>query len=164
MLASTRVDSPVGPLTLIVSEVGLRAVLWDSDDPARVHLDSLPTPQDDHRVLKQAARQLDEYFAGDRREFSVPLDLIGTAFQISVWRSLEAIPFGDTLTYGEIAAQLGKPEASRAVGAANGRNPISIIVPCHRVVGANGSLVGFAGGVEKKAWLLGHEQGVRTLL
>jgi len=115
-------------------------------------------------MLKQAARQLDEYFAGDRREFSVPLDLIGTAFQISVWRSLEAIPFGDTLTYGEIAAQLGKPEASRAVGAANGRNPISIIVPCHRVVGANGSLVGFAGGVEKKAWLLGHEQGVRTLL
>lgn len=164
MLASTRVDSPVGPLTLIASDAGLRAVLWDNDTPARVHLYTIPPRRDTHPVLMTTSRQLAEYFAGDRREFTVALDVVGTEFQIGVWRALTSIPYGDTLTYGELATNLGNPEASRAVGAANGRNPTSIVVPCHRVVGANGALTGFAGGVEKKAWLLGHEQGVRTLL
>ncbi len=164
MLVSSRFESPVGQLTLIASDIGLRAVLWDDDEPGRVHLDSIPPARNSHPVLAAAVDQLLEYFAGARRDFSIPLDPVGTEFQQSVWEILESIPFGQTVTYGEIAERLGKPEASRAVGAANGRNPLSIIVPCHRVVGANGALTGFAGGVEKKAWLLGHEQGIRTLL
>lgn len=113
-------------------------------------------------MLQLAREQLDQYFAGQRTSFTLPLAAEGTAVQQSVWRQLIAIPFGETRTYGEIARIIGNPKASRAVGAANGRNPISIIVPCHRVIGSNGALTGFGGGIERKQWLLAHEAHVRA--
>ena len=116
----------------------------------------------DHAVLQQAADELGEYFAGTRVDFDVPLDPRGTAFQLAAWSALRAIPYGETVSYGEQAKRLGDPGKARAVGAANGRNPLPIIVPCHRVVGSNGHLTGFGGGIETKAWLLDHEQAVRT--
>jgi len=112
------------------------------------------------RPLSAAIRQLREYFAGSRRAFDLPLRLHGTSFQSSVWRELHGIPFGRTWTYAELARRIGKPAASRAVGLANGANPISIIVPCHRVIGSDGSLTGYGGGLERKRWLLEHEGGV----
>lgn len=152
------ISSPVGALKLVASDKGLAAILWENDRPGRVRLG--PMAQDDaHPVLIETARQLQDYFAGARRGFSVPLDFQGTDFQKKVWTALLAIPFGETRSYAEIARQLGRPSASRAVGAANGRNPISIIAPCHRVVGANGALTGFAGGLEAKALLLELERG-----
>ena len=159
VLVSTVVDTPVGPLTIVASDVGLRAVLWPDDDPSRVRL-SPTTERADHPVLAATARQLDEYFAGERRVFDVPLDAVGTDFQLSAWSTLRTIEFGTTVSYGEQAARMGDRRKARAVGAANGRNPISIIVPCHRVVGSNGALTGFAGGVDTKAWLLDHERQV----
>lgn len=157
-LASMILPSPVGDLTLVASDRGLVAVLWPDDDPGRVRLDA-PTPQPDHPVLAQAASQLRAYFDGARRSFDLPLDFRGTAFQQRVWAALLTIPFGETRSYGDIARAIGHPTASRAVGAANGRNPISIIAPCHRVVGSNGALTGFAGGLATKTWLLDHERG-----
>ena len=158
-LSSTVMDSPMGLLTLVASCAGLRAVLWPRDDPARVPLGEVAqtTETTDHPVLVAAVDQLSEYFAGDRQTFDLLLDPIGTDFQQSAWMALRAIPYGTTVSYGEQAAAMGDKRKARAVGAANGRNPISIIVPCHRVVGANGSLTGFAGGLESKQWLLDHE-------
>ncbi len=148
--------SPVGRLTLIGSEKGLAAVLWEDDRPNRVH--ATPDQEDnDHAILLEAERQLLEYFAGSRSSFQLALDPIGTDFQKEVWRILSAIPYGTTRSYGDIARQMGNLKAVRAVGAANGRNPISIIVPCHRVIGSNGSLTGFAGGLAAKAHLLALE-------
>jgi methylated-DNA-[protein]-cysteine S-methyltransferase len=158
-LSSTTMDSPMGLLTLIATATGLRAVLWPSDDPARVPPGEVAktTEATDHPVLVAAVDQLSEYFAGDRQSFDLLLDPIGTDFQQSAWMALRAIPYGTTVSYGEQAAAMGDKRKARAVGAANGRNPISIIVPCHRVVGSNGSLTGFAGGLESKQWLLDHE-------
>ena len=158
-LHSTNPPSPVGPLTIVVSDDGLRAILWPDDTPARVpSLDEpVPVEASEHPVLAAATTQLDEYFAGERVDFDVPLDPVGTDFQQAAWRALRTIPFGETVSYGEQAERMGDKRKARAVGAANGRNPISIVVPCHRVVGSNGSLTGFAGGVEVKAWLLQHE-------
>ena len=158
-LSSTVMDSPMGLLTLVASNAGLRAVLWPRDNPARVPLGEVATTTEttDHPVLVAAVDQLSEYFAGDRQTFDLLLDPIGTDFQQSAWMALRAIPYGTTVSYGEQAAAMGDKRKARAVGAANGRNPISIIVPCHRVVGANGSLTGFAGGLESKQWLLDHE-------
>jgi methylated-DNA-[protein]-cysteine S-methyltransferase len=153
---SKTIWSPVGELTLVADERGLAAILWENDRPDRVRLGVL-SEKPDHPVLVETERQLGEYFAGDRRSFDVPLSFAGTDFQKRVWAALLAIPFGETRSYGEIADQLGNPGASRAVGAANGRNPISIIAPCHRVVGSNGKLTGFAGGLEAKAFLLDLE-------
>lgn len=150
-------SSPVGELKLVASDCGLSAIIWENDDPGRVRLGSL-TENGNHPVLVETEKQLNEYFSGSRREFSVSLDCAGTEFQKTVWKALLTIPFGETRTYGEIAKQIGKPKAVRAVGAANGRNPISIIVPCHRVVGASGALTGFAGGLAAKACLLALEQ------
>lgn len=160
IFASSILSSPVGDLTLVASGRGLVAVLWPDDDPARVQL---PAMQDDagHPVLRQAATQLADYFAGERHAFDLPLDFRGTEFQQRVWAALLTIPFGQTRSYGAIAAMIGQPTASRAVGAANGRNPLSIIAPCHRVIGGNGALTGFAGGMETKGWLLDFER--RTL-
>jgi methylated-DNA-[protein]-cysteine S-methyltransferase len=155
-LTSTSVPSPVGPLTVVASDVGVRAVLWPSEDPRRVPLDEAAADAQ-HPVLACAAAQLAEYFDGTRQDFDVPLDPVGTEFQQSAWRALRTIPYGETVSYGEQAERMGDKRKARAVGAANGRNPISIIVPCHRVVGANGSLTGFAGGIDTKAWLLDHE-------
>jgi methylated-DNA-[protein]-cysteine S-methyltransferase len=111
-------------------------------------------------VLGEAEAQLTAWFAGERTSFDVPIRLKGTRFQLAVWSALRAIPFGETRSYSEIAAAVGQPEAVRAVGAANGRNPIAIVVPCHRVIGANGTLTGYGGGLPRKRWLLEHEQAV----
>lgn len=154
--------SPVGELTLVATNKGLTAILWENDRPGRVPLGE--TREDrDNPVLIEAERQIAAYFAGELTEFTIALDFAGTEFQKSVWAALLTIPFGETRSYAEIAHQIGKPKAVRAVGAANGRNPISIIAPCHRVIGSNGSLTGFAGGLEAKQLLLTLE-GRGTLL
>jgi len=148
--------SPVGCLTLVASDQGLAAILWENDDPKRVRLDSLQL-NETHPILLETERQLNAYFMGKLKRFSVALDFAGTDFQKKVWAALLTIPFGETRTYAQIAEQIGNPKAVRAVGAANGRNPISIIAPCHRVIGTNGKLTGFAGGLETKSFLLGIE-------
>ena len=151
------IPSPVGELKLVASEKGLTAILWECDrETERVKLGTM-AKEEGHPVLVEAARQIGEYFAGARTAFDVPLDFRGTEFQKSVWAALLTIPFGETRSYAEIARQVGRPTAFRAVGAANGRNPISIVAPCHRVIGTNGTLTGFAGGLEAKALLLGIE-------
>lgn len=157
---SRTVDSPVGPLTLIASDAGLAGVLWPKDRPGRVRLEALADDQA-HPVLNEAARQLEEYFSGRRKAFALKLDMAGTDFQRRVWNALLTIPFGETRSYRQIAEQIGSPGAVRAVGAANGRNPVSIVAPCHRVIGSTGALTGFAGGLEAKARLLTLE-GVKT--
>ncbi|AOR79926.1 MULTISPECIES: methylated-DNA--[protein]-cysteine S-methyltransferase [Sphingomonadaceae] len=154
--------SPVGELTLVGGDAGLVAVLWENDRPDRVPLG--PLIDEEHPVLAATQTQLREYFADGRRVFDLPLDFRGTEFQRKVWAALLEIPFGETRSYGEIARGFGTPGASRAVGAANGRNPISIIAPCHRVIGKSGNLTGFAGGIEAKAWLLAMEEGQPLLL
>jgi methylated-DNA-[protein]-cysteine S-methyltransferase len=156
-LAFKTIDSPVGKLKLVASDKGLVAILWENDNPHRVRLGEL-VANDKHPILLQTERQLSEYFAGKRKSFAVALDMRGTSFQKNVWEALLAIPFGETRSYGQLARQLGNPNATRAVGAANGRNPISIIVPCHRVIGSSGKLTGFAGGLEVKAHLLNLEK------
>jgi len=148
--------SPVGELTLVATDEGLVAVLWENDKPDRVKLGPL-VEAPGHAVLLEAERQLNDYFAGKLRKFSLRFHFDGTGFQREVWHALTTIPFGETRSYAQIATQIGRPKAVRAVGAANGRNPISIIVPCHRVVGSNGSLTGFAGGLEAKRLLLSLE-------
>ncbi|HEY5426909.1 MAG TPA: methylated-DNA--[protein]-cysteine S-methyltransferase [Candidatus Tumulicola sp.] len=155
-------SSPVGELKLIGSDRGLAAILWESDRPSRVRVRS-KTEDAGHPVLIEARRQLEEYFAGKRKQFDLELDFVGTDFQKSVWNALVRIPFGETRSYGQIARELGNVNASRAVGAANGRNPISIVAPCHRVIGASGELTGFAGGIERKAHLLDLERGTLEL-
>jgi methylated-DNA-[protein]-cysteine S-methyltransferase len=156
-LYSTTRRTPVGELTLIASDHGLRAILWPKESPARAGVGGRPRRNPDHPVLKRAAEQLDEYFAGTRTTFDIRLDLQGTRFQVAAWRSLARIPFGTTTSYGQQAAALGIPTAARALGAANRANPVCIVLPCHRVIGSNGSLTGFAGGLATKAWLLDHE-------
>jgi methylated-DNA-[protein]-cysteine S-methyltransferase len=150
--------SPIGLLKLVASDQGLAAILWENDDPKRVRL-NIAGEDKSNSVLLETERQLSEYFVGKRQKFTVKLDFAGTEFQKKVWQALLAIPFGETRSYGEIATQLGNPNAMRAVGAANGKNPISIIAPCHRVIGANGQLTGFAGGLEAKVHLLELEGG-----
>jgi methylated-DNA-[protein]-cysteine S-methyltransferase len=137
-------------VTVVASERGLRQVTFDAVEPGEDWIDDPDLP---------AAVQLREYFAGTRRSFDVALDAAGTPFQRAVWDALLTVPYGRTTTYGEVAARLGRPTASRAVGAANGQNPIAIIVPCHRVIGASGALTGYAGGLDRKRLLLGLERG-----
>ncbi|MCP3734735.1 methylated-DNA--[protein]-cysteine S-methyltransferase [Sphingomonas sp. RP10(2022)] len=156
-LAATIMPSPVGALTLVASDAGLVAVLWENDDPLRVRLGPL-VEDAAHPVLRAAADQLRGYFAGERTSFDLPLDWRGTDFQKAVWAALLTIPYGETRSYGALARAIGRPSASRAVGAANGRNPLSIVAPCHRVVGSGGHLTGFAGGLEAKSLLLALER------
>lgn len=151
------IDSSVGALTLVSSDTSLIAILWENDDPDRVRLDA--AVEHDHPILVEAANQLRAYFDGRLTEFTVPLEFRGTEFQKRVWAALLTIPYGETRSYGEIAHQIGRPTASRAVGAANGRNPVSIIAPCHRVIGSSGALTGFAGGLAAKRLLLALESG-----
>ena len=154
-------STPIGLLTLVASDVGLRAVLWPGEGDTRVRIDSADTDSTGvsaSRVLAEAEGQLGEYFLGARQTFDIDLDPVGTDFQQAAWTALRMIPYGETISYGEQAFKLGDRRKARAVGAANGRNPISIIVPCHRVVGSSGALTGFAGGLETKAWLLDHER------
>jgi methylated-DNA-[protein]-cysteine S-methyltransferase len=150
------VKSPIGSLKLVASEHGLVAILWENDRPRRVVLDD-PVERAQQPILKQTETELEEYFAGKRTEFAVSLDMRGTPFQKQVWEALLGIPYGETRTYGQLANQLGNPRATRAVGAANGRNPVAIIAPCHRVIGFSGKLTGFAGGLQAKAHLLNLE-------
>lgn len=157
------VSSPVGELTLYASERGLRAVLWPGEADEfglDVPASGASTTDAASGILRAAMAQLDEYFAGTRRQFDVPLDAQGTEFQQAAWKVLTGIAYGATITYAEQARRMGDVNKSRAVGGANGRNPISIMVPCHRVVGADGTLTGYAGGVDAKRWLLQHEQRV----
>jgi methylated-DNA-[protein]-cysteine S-methyltransferase len=157
----TLIPSPIGPLCLSAHSSrgkGIAGLFTDAqkDAPSRAGWTEDPAP------FKQAARELGEYFAGKRRAFGVPLQAsIGTPFQQSVWQALREIPYGETVTYGDIARRIGRPSAVRAVGLAIGMNPWGIIVPCHRVVGSTGALTGFAGGLSRKRWLLSHE-GVRV--
>jgi len=157
MLYRSLLPSPIGALTLVASDEGLVAILWPDDAPGRVRLADATT-RDDHPVLAAAAEQLSEYFAGTRTRFDLPLAPAGTPFQRDVWLALADIPFAETRSYAEIARAIGRPTATRAVGAANGRNPLSIVAPCHRVVGSNGALTGFAGGLAAKRFLLNHER------
>lgn len=186
------IDSPLGPLTLLASGGALTGLYLDGRAPVpaeavrKVGNHDAPVPaqaereaNDQHApvpaeaereandqdalVLAEAERQLEEYFAGRRRSFDLPLALEGTAFQRRVWEALLNVGYGETVTYGQLADQLGQPTAARAVGLANGRNPVSIIVPCHRVIGSNGSLTGYGGGISNKQRLLDLERGVRTI-
>lgn len=149
----TIMRTPVGLLTLVANDHALSAVLWEDDAPTRVTIDMGLRAQD-HPLLMETEKQLGEYFSGQRKIFSLPLHFRGTDFQQQVWQSLLSIPHGETRSYAQVAAQIGNPKSVRAVGAANGRNPISIIAPCHRVIGSSGKLTGFAGGLEAKAFLL----------
>ncbi len=146
------IPSPVGPLKLVGHDGGLAAILWENDNPRRVRLGPL-AEEPGHDLLVAAEQELSEYFRGERRAFA------GTPFQVKVWQALLPIPYGETRSYGAFARQIGQPSAMRAVSAANGRNPISIMASCHRVVGASGALTGFAGGLEAKRILLELEAG-----
>lgn len=155
-MSYTIIDSPIGSLTLVRGEQGLTGVYMPEHKPA-------PNPTTfgarDDDAFADAVRQLGEYWAGERSAFDLALAPVGTEFQLRVWQALRTIPYGETRTYGWIAEQLGQPTAVRAVGLANGRNPLSIVVPCHRVLGSTGALTGYAGGVERKRFLLDHEAG-----
>ena len=150
-------------MKLVASDRGLVGIVWEKDKPGRVRLSEL-TENRDHPMLVKTQKQLEEYFGRRRKTFSVPLDMRGTPFQKQVWEALLTIPFGETRSYGQLARQLGNPNATRAVGAANGRNPIAIIAPCHRVIGSSGKLTGFAGGLNAKAHLLSLEGSDEILL
>jgi methylated-DNA-[protein]-cysteine S-methyltransferase len=153
-LVQRTLPSPLGPLRLVADDLALVGIYFPEHRPAPAHAgDDVAR----HPVLDLAARELDEYFAGRRRRFSLPLDPRGTAFQQEVWRALAAIEFGARRSYADLARQIGQPTAVRAVGAANGRNPLSIVLPCHRVVASDGALTGYAGGLAAKQWLLAHE-------
>jgi methylated-DNA-[protein]-cysteine S-methyltransferase len=156
------VPSPIEKLKLVASDSGLVAILWEHDSPRRVRLSEL-CEHPGHPILVRTEKELEEYCAGDRDSFTIPLDMRGTDFQKQVWAALLGIPFGQTRTYGQLANQLGNPMATRAVGAANGRNPLAILVPCHRVIGFSGKLTGFAGGLDAKAHLLKLEGREKAL-
>lgn len=153
----TMLPSPVGDLLIAANADALTAVYFENPRYGPVSREGWV--EKENPVLREAVRQLREYFAARRREFDLPLEPEGTGFQKRVWNELQRIPFGRTISYGTLAASIGQPTASRAVGLANGHNPISIIVPCHRVIGANGSLTGYGGGLDRKRWLLEFEQG-----
>jgi methylated-DNA-[protein]-cysteine S-methyltransferase len=156
------IASAVGDLRLFASDAGLAAILW-RDEPGLHLRPGAVVESGEHPLLAEAERQLREYFAGERREFNLALDFHGTHFQLRAWAALLTIPYGQTRTYAQMAAVIGRPTAVRAVGAANGRNPISIVAPCHRVIGSNGTLTGFGGGLENKAKLLALESAQADL-
>jgi len=157
----TTMESPVGQLRLVAEELGLRTVWFvRGRKDEKAHVDW----KEDAAFFADVKRQLNAYFAGELKEFEIPLLMEGTEFQKRVWKALQTIPYGETMSYGEVAKKIGEPKAVRAVGAANGQNPIPIIVPCHRVIGSDGSLTGFGGGIENKKKLLELERGQRRLL
>jgi len=156
----TWIESPVGRLLVVVDDEGLRQVVFaEGRSDVRPH----PDWREDRRPLAEAVRQLRAYFEGRLRQFDLPLAPEGTPFQQRVWRELLKIPYGETISYGELARRMGNPHGSRAVGLANGANPISIIIPCHRVIGSNGKLTGYGGGLKNKEWLLALERGDRLV-
>ena len=153
-------EAPFGVLTVVGSDLGIRYVMFNNDAHPkpleRLHI----SDSEIHESVNDAMNQLEEYFDGSRRDFELPLDLQGTEFQVAAWNALAEIPYGRTASYGQQAASIGRPKAVRAIGGANGRNPVAIVLPCHRIVGADGSLTGFGGGIEVKKWLLDHEQSM----
>jgi methylated-DNA-[protein]-cysteine S-methyltransferase len=155
------IDSPVGPLTLVATDGQLSGLYMD--EQRHRPLEDLFGPRDDTQSA-DAIKQLAAYFDGELKDFDLLLNMEGTDFQRRVWTELTKIPYGETTTYGELAERMGRPTAARAVGLANGKNPISIIVPCHRVIGSTGNLTGYGGGLPRKRYLLSFEQGVPTLL
>ena len=156
----TETGSPWGTLVIAASDKGLQLVKWGEIVSGKHRADTSKVDASEHPVLAAAEEQLQEYFSGVRRQFDLPLDLHGTEFQVQAWLALAEIPLGTTSTYSGHAIRLGWPAAVRAVGAANGRNPVAIVLPCHRVVGKDGTLTGYAGGLEIKRALLEHEQAV----
>lgn len=159
----SEMDSPVGKLTLITSVQGLHAILWDIhryDEKSERFISGLSEAQNDKTII-QTKKQLTEYFSGKRTKFDLPLVLQGTNFQISAWKQLQKIPYAKTISYGEQAEKIGDKNKARAVGMANGSNPIPIVIPCHRVIGGNGKLVGFGGGMERKVYLLNLEAKIK---
>lgn len=151
MKFESRLDTPLGPLAILANNEAIEAVTFDVDETVR------PA----NAISEAGLRQLTEYFAGEREQFDLPLAPQGTAFRQQAWQALQAIPYGETRFYGQQAELMGNPKAVRAVGAANGANPIAIVIPCHRVIGKDGSLTGYAGGLDKKAWLLAFERQCR---
>jgi methylated-DNA-[protein]-cysteine S-methyltransferase len=155
---TTTVDSPIGPLLLAAVEGRLTTLHMAGSTHG-------PADQQgwvpDRAAFRDVVAQLEAYFAGELTDFDVPLDMVGTEFQRRVWDGLRQIPYGETWSYSQLAGKIGNPKACRAVGLANGRNPVAVIVPCHRVIGADGTLTGFGGGLDRKAWLLDHERRVR---
>jgi methylated-DNA-[protein]-cysteine S-methyltransferase len=153
-------EAPFGVVTVVGSDLGIRFVMFSNDAHPKplemLHISDTEI----HESVNDAITQLEEYFAGSRLDFELPLDLQGTEFQIAAWNALAEIPYGRTASYGQQAASIGRPKAVRAIGGANGRNPVAIVLPCHRIVGADGSLTGFGGGIEVKKWLLDHEQSI----
>ena len=149
-----QVDTPIGKLTVVAADAGIRRILWDGESPPEGAVEG------GSDILDSAVTQIREYFAGARTTFDLPLDLGGTPFQQKVWLELATIPFGTTISYGEQARRIGRPQAARAVGAANGRNPVPVVLPCHRVIGSGGALTGFGGGLDTKRTLLRHEAEV----
>jgi methylated-DNA-[protein]-cysteine S-methyltransferase len=147
----TLIDTPLDPLLAVGDDDGRLTGLWFDRAPA-------PESRRDDRAFATLREQVDAYFAGDLTAFDVPLQMAGTPWQREVWQALQTVPYGQTMSYGELAARLGRPSAARAVGAANGRNPVSVIVPCHRLIGASGALTGYLGGLERKRWLIDHEE------
>jgi methylated-DNA-[protein]-cysteine S-methyltransferase len=160
--ASTTIPSPTGALTLVASDAGLAAIQWHMYAPGKSRL-SPCEENPGHPVIAAAITQLTEYFAGTRTAFDLPLDPSGTSFQRAVWAQLLTIPYGETRSYADIARAIGRPTATRAVGAANGQNPLPIVAPCHRVIGSNGALTGFGGGLPNKILLLDLERRVSRL-
>jgi methylated-DNA-[protein]-cysteine S-methyltransferase len=155
------IDSPIGPLQLLGDAQGLARIAFAGEHTRSVSSEPCDAPT--RKLLERAATQLDAYFAGRRKRFDLPLNAAGTAFQHQVWEALVAIPWGETRSYAEVARAIGRGKAVRAVGAANGRNPLPLVVPCHRVIGSDGSLTGFAGGLDRKRQLLKLE-GIRLPL
>jgi methylated-DNA-[protein]-cysteine S-methyltransferase len=156
----TTIDSPIGELLLLGEGDVLHGLYMQA---GRTAANVRPAWQRDDSAFPEARRQLSEYFAGERTTFDMPMHLGGTAFQRTVWHALTEIPYGQTISYGELARRIGRPDLARAVGTANGQNPIAVIVPCHRVIGANGKLVGYGGGLENKRLLLDLETGAAQL-
>ena len=150
----THVDTPIGKLTVVAGGTGIRRILWEGEEPPEGAVEGRSD------ILAAAETQIREYFSGTRTTFDLPLDLGGTPFQQKVWRELGSIPFGTTISYGEQARRIGRPQAARAVGAANGRNPVPVVLPCHRVIGSGGALTGFGGGLDTKRTLLRHEEEI----
>lgn len=160
VLRKAKWDSPIGTLTVVVSPRGLRGIYFPHHNSRDIAvLDNIATDDTNQDVVRVVS-QLQEYFAGRRDNFEVNLDLVGTDFQQMAWRALADVPFGSTATYAHQAAHIGRPTAVRAVGGANRMNPVPIVLPCHRIVGSNGSLTGFAGGPDTKQWLLQHERDI----
>ena len=166
LLSASVMATPVGDLVVVASEQSLRGVLWGDDEKEwqRAAIDRQVVTFERSKVVEETISQLSEYFDGVRQGFDLPLEPIGTAFQGIVWKSLTQVEYGSTVSYSEQSNTIGRPSAVRAVASANGRNPISIVIPCHRVIAASGGLGGFAGGLDAKRWLLSHEESVKHRL